>query len=261
MKLELYVNGVKREIKTFSFSDGSQFVDVGDKIPEKSLVSILSYLRQGELSQSDQIMRLFTLIQICKDANSHVELFLPYVPYARMDRKMDTGQTNQLKMFVKLLNSFKLDKVYIDDPHSDVCEALIDNAVVRSQQYLLTKEFRSKFQWIKSCDAIIAPDAGANKKAHKVASEFNIPVIQCGKQRNGDGHIIKTEVYGNTSGKKLVVVDDILDGGGTFLGLANAIQDSLELNLVVTHGIFAKGKNELNKVYNRVQAVYDWLEV
>lgn len=253
MSLEITVNGYVWPVKAFSFSDGTQYVSLRKDIPKGSLVGIKAYIKS-----SDDIMRLFSLLQICNDAKAEVNLFLPYVPYARMDRKMGKGQANQLKMFCKLLNNYKCSSVYIDDPHSDVCEALIDNVIVKSQAEILRNEYKARFDWINNCDAIIAPDAGAAKKAFKVAQLYGKPLIQCGKQRDSNGKIVKSEVYGDISGKKCVIVDDILDAGGTFIKLAEQMGDAKELNLVVTHGIFAKGKECFSPYFDRVEAIYDW---
>jgi ribose-phosphate pyrophosphokinase len=93
---------------------------------------------------------------------------------------------------------------------------------------------------------LISPDAGASKKTVKIAEYFNgePEVIQAQKLRNlKTGEIVKTEILGDVKGKKVLIADDICDGGRTFIELAKVLknQGAIEVSLFITHGIFSKG--------------------
>jgi ribose-phosphate pyrophosphokinase len=84
-------------------------------------------------------------------------------------------------------------------------------------------------------------------------------VITCTKIRDNDGKLTKTHIpLSNLGNKKLVIIDDICDGGATFLNIAKTIKehyvgvDEPKIYLIVTHGIFSKGFNELNKYFDGI---------
>ena len=104
---------------------------------------------------------------------------------------------------------------------------------------------------------LIAPDGGALKKIYKTAQFLGgVKVIECGKTRDvNTGVLSGFKVYADDlDGKTCVVVDDISDGGGTFIGLGEELKkkNAGKLLLVVTHGIFSKGGEGLAKLYDQI---------
>lgn len=174
-----------------------------------------------------------------------VILDLPYVPYGRQDRVCNEGEAHSLKVFCNLLNSMKFDKVEIKDPHSDVTGALIDNVhIIEQHEVFIGNPSIDLNSYI-----LIAPDVGASKKMEKLCKLVgHKDFVQGVKDRDfKTGDITGFDFYygGNLTNKKLLIVDDICDGGGTFLGLINQIRESCYepecIDLFVTHGIFSKG--------------------
>lgn len=178
-----------------------------------------------------------------------IELIYPYLPYARQDRVMERFEPFSLKVFCNLLNSLNLDSVVVFDPHSDVGPALINNC-------------RAIPQWEIANDVIpqgilddqriiyVSPDAGAYKKTHKLALDDS-RICMGAKMRNGRGEIVSTKVYSpvDLTGRDCLIVDDICDGGRTFIELSKALkkEGAARVMLYVTHGIFAKGFDELRQ--------------
>lgn len=211
-------------------------------------------------------------------------LILPYVPYARQDRVANTGEALGIKVACDLINNLKFDKVTVSDVHSPVTLALLNN-VMEIPQYVGLAELYYSLKESNAQDIILAPDAGAMKKAHMLGEKLELPVLTATKSRNSiDGKLSKvniqfTELVSKDfvearidKGGRLIVVDDICDFGGTFLGLgAELVEEELLYNkpqfgpgykgaiLLVTHGIFARdAKDRLSKYFERVEAVYDW---
>lgn len=255
--MHIYVNGARVPFKHSLFKGGEVFLELGVDLQPGCIVTVESLIRN-----SDGLMLLMSALQLIEEAECTTYLVLPYMPYARQDRKMNDRQANQSRMFWKLLSAYRniIRNVAICDVHSpaSVEETYGLPIHVAPQLVLLAHEYRSRFQWISECDAIVAPDKGAYNKAAEVARHFRLPLIVCTKVRAPSGEIIETTVEGDTEGKSLVIVDDIVDGGRTFLGIADKIQNAKELNLVCTHGIFSYGKEILFEKFNRVEAVYDW---
>ncbi|MGL4518405.1 MAG: hypothetical protein ACRCUJ_01535, partial [Phocaeicola sp.] len=171
-------------------------------------VTIEAHIRDGE------IMLLALVVDAVRKllGDVHLVLHLPYLPYARQDRVTERGQSFSLQVFTKLLNTLPVDAVVINDCHSDVGSALI-NKVVNIPWEMP--------EFVPVVDALVAPDFGATKKVQKAAKEFRIPeVIQAGKMRDTKtGELSDPVIFGDVKGKDLLVVDDICDGGRTFLQL------------------------------------------
>lgn len=185
---------------------------------------------------------------------AQVNLYVPYFLGARSDRKFQDGGVNYLKQVIcPVINSQGFGNVTVIDPHSDVLEACLNNfskvnnfrLVDDALSYLIGDNEEDKI-------VLVSPDAGAYKKVYDVAKEFKIEkVITATKVRDlKTGNILRTEIPVLDQHNNLiyVIVDDICDGGRTFLELAKVIKDSrptAKVYLIVTHGIFSAGYDNL----------------
>jgi ribose-phosphate pyrophosphokinase len=174
-------------------------------------------------------------------------LFIPYFPAARQDRVMVKGEPLSVKVYADIINSLNFKKVLVFDAHSEVTPALVNNCEVIANH----KFIQSVIQSIGSDVLLISPDGGALKKIYKL-SEFlgGIEVVECSKSRDvKTGKLKGFKVYeSDLKGKNCLIVDDICDGGGTFIGLAEELKNKNagKLYLAVSHGIFNKGFEDLN---------------
>lgn len=179
-------------------------------------------------------------------------LVLPFVPGARQDRLNPVGDfLFTAKSVARMINERKFDHVVILDPHSNVVSGLIDRA-----QIFTFKHMMNYVKYNRNYDAIIAPDAGAGHRAQEFADALSkgsagFEVIQAHKTRDvATGKLSGFEVSVE-KGKKYLIVDDICDGGGTFVGLGNKIiEQGATADLFVTHGIFSKGTERLSKIFD-----------
>ena len=193
--------------------------------------------------------------------NREIKLVAPYFLGARSDRKFQEGGVNYLKQVIcPIINSLNFSNVLTLDPHSDVLEACLNN-FEKTNNFRLVDEALSYIIGEDEEDQVVlvSPDAGAYKKVFDVAKEFKIEkIITATKVRDlKTGNILRTEipVLDQHNNLKYVIVDDICDGGRTFIELAKAIKDgrpTAEIYLVVTHGIFSAGFAELGKYFNGI---------
>lgn len=181
------------------------------------------------------------------------ELILPYMPYARQDRVCAEGEALSLAVAAKFINSLEFDKVVVVDPHSDVTAALLNNCVVTTVEDIFNSWYPTLLRQ-PQIDYLVSPDNGANKKVHKIAQQHKLPVIHAGKNRDVQtGRITETVLYDTyESDVNLLVVDDICDGGATFIELGKVLKRARSLNLYVTHGIFSKGLAPLLEYYEKI---------
>jgi ribose-phosphate pyrophosphokinase len=182
-------------------------------------------------------------------------LILPRIPGARQDRvKWEGDWLFTLKSIAKMINDRHFDKVITLDPHSLATTALIDRLVVPEIRLRHCMEDAGINTNLYA--GIIAPDLGASKRAQEAADMFELPVFQAGKVRDPQTnklsgfHFYSTLIPSN----RYLVVDDLCDAGGTFIGLAEEAKKvyGVTLDLFVTHGLFTKGTSALEKVYNNI---------
>lgn len=193
--------------------------------------------------------------QVFSHTGGKVDLVYPYFPYARQDRIMDPNEPFSLKIFCELLNSRKFNSVTILDPHSDVVGALVDNCRIVPQWEVAKKVIPAEL--FENEDVIfVSPDAGAYKKISKLISNDKRIAIAT-KERDSTGAIVKTSVYSRMifEEKTCVIVDDICDGGRTFIELAKVLKaerGAHEVILYVTHGIFSQGLDPLRPHIDKI---------
>jgi len=221
----------------FVFSGGECHIKINQKIIKNT--KIVASLRSSE----DVMKLLIATDAIKRNSVGRIELLIPYVPYARQDRACNQGEALSIKVFTDLINAQNYDVVTIFDPHSDVTPALINNCKVQSNHWLVKNVLEAADS--TNSALIISPDAGANKKSKDLIKYLGGDLIKCDKTRDtATGKITGFEVYADDlKGKDCVIVDDICDGGGTFIGLAKELKakNSGDIYLVVSHGIFSKG--------------------
>lgn len=190
--------------------------------------------------------------EVIKRHGLKANLIYPYFPYARQDRVMQGKEPFSLKVFCGLLNSQGFESVTIYDPHSDVAPALINNCRVITQWDIARNVIPDEYF---DEHLFVSPDAGAHKKLAKLISDDCQIAIGI-KKRDMEGNIAHTDVFSSAAiaGRDCVIVDDICDGGRTFIELAKALRakGAKSVTLYVTHGIFSNGFDELKQHIDRI---------
>lgn len=185
-------------------------------------------------------------------------LVLPYVPGARADRGTPWG----LDVYSSFINRMELDQIIVFDPHSPVTEELLgvekwdgsDTLTVVHSDELFDSIHTSLYNFNQYA-GIIAPDKGAVVRAQAVADKLDIPLFKAEKKRDeASGKLSGFTVEALPLNGRLLLIDDICDAGGTFLGLADASGVSKErLDLFVSHGVFSRNaETALPEKYGKV---------
>jgi ribose-phosphate pyrophosphokinase len=248
------------EFKMLQFSGGEWHIKLNTRI---------NYSKVDKVIITNRFINMNDLMKVAvaKDALERMgiesfDLVMPYIPYARQDRVNEPGESFTLKVFTDMLNSLKFDKVIVLDPHSDVAPALINNCVQRdNHQYV-----RMAYHSIPENAHLIIPDAGAVKKGHKLASDISfLSTVQCDKIRDTKtGSLSGFQVYTpSLYGRACLIVDDICDGGGTFMGLAYELKKhgAGPIYLFVTHGIFSKGLEVLKEYFENIYCTNSFMTI
>jgi ribose-phosphate pyrophosphokinase len=231
-----------------------------------------------QLRTWNQLMSLIAIDQTIKDNNINVDWFIPYMPFARDDRRRSVGCANELQLAMELLRSRGV-RVTIADPHSYVSEYMRhipQNVLV---DYLMDIEDGP----FKDRPVVLIPDAGAAHKAHVWLRRWEkvFDYAQGIKKRDPNtGALSGFEIQGwniDWHDRPVIIVDDICDGGGTFLGLAECLRVQhfhvAQKRLLVTHGLFTQGFDRLFEVFDHIYSfgdsinsteyytAYDWHKV
>lgn len=195
------------------------------------------------LNSSDDVMNLCLAVDALRNMYvNYIELFIPYIPYARQDRVMVPGEPLSIKVFANMINNMNLNKVIVFDAHSDVSVALL-NKCENTPNHEMVKHFLKQLN-LKDF-VLVSPDLGAYKKVDKLAQkiEYKGNIATGIKVRDlATGQIIKSDVNtDDLKGKACIVVDDICDGGRTFIELAAALKakNAGDLYFIASHGIFS----------------------
>ena len=257
-----YPESSQVKFKINRFPDGQQSLTIEDDLSSFEQQEIMLYSRMNNFRDLELII---CANQVLRNLGvSSVSLYVPYFMGARSDRRFTEGDVHYLKQVIcPIVNSQKFKAVIAVDPHSDVLEACLDNYEKISNHLIVKHALADIDNQDGAQDRIVlvSPDAGAYKKIFDVAQKFGIDkIITATKVRDiKTGKILHTEIptLDQHNNLKYVIVDDICDGGRTFIELAKAIRASrptAEVYLVVTHGIFSNGfaelKKELQKVYS-----------
>ncbi|BDD02634.1 ribose-phosphate diphosphokinase [Aureibacter tunicatorum] len=237
------------DFESFVFAGGEPHIKIKSDLTDLKSVIISTRIR----SFNDIGMLLVAVDALRRAKVNNLELILPYFPGARQDRVASSGEALTAKVYADLINAQNFDTVTIFDAHSDVSPALINNCVNLDNSDFI----RTVIEDIDEELTLIAPDSGASKKIHHLAEKLAITdVIECSKSRNPDTReLSEFKVYADDlAGKPCLVVDDICDGGRTFIGIAKALKkkNAGKIYLAVSHGIFSWGFDELNKYFEKI---------
>ena len=230
---------------------------------------------ESRLNSFEDLGLIICANQAIKEINRDIKvhLYIPYFLGARSDRKFTKGTSHYIKTVIApIINNEKFTSVTVLDPHSDVVEACIKRFKKISNASLVKfalSEISPKIdknpflpQFVSSSIIITACDAGGEKKIYDLVSEIDYTgelAFGTKHRKVPTGEILSTSVKlpNEYKNKKFVLIDDICDGGRTFIELAKAIRaeandPNIEIHLIVTHGIFSAGYEELSKHFKTI---------
>lgn len=268
------VNG--EEVKTIRFPAGevSPVLSRDNVIRDRNLI-------QWDFESTEEVFVLCQLVDAIYGSFTDttlptIDLLVPYFPFSRQDRRVNAGESNSLKVICGIIKSLNFENVMTYDPHSMMLSAYLgDRLLLATPQYNCLATVVSKLTFSQGYSGkqkllLVSPDQGASKKTQECANilnvikGFDVDILQCLKSRDpSSGKLNKLEVFykgQDFSDYDILVVDDICDGGATFISIAKELKElgikGKSLNLYTTHGIYSKGMSELKKYYDNVKCFY-----
>ncbi|MDA9773990.1 ribose-phosphate diphosphokinase [Saprospiraceae bacterium] len=228
--------------ESFTFSGGEPHIKILNEVAKQESVTVTHRIQNFE----DFGLLLLAIDALKGMGVKSITLLIPYFPAARQDRRMINGEPLSVKVYAEILNALNLESIAVFDAHSEVTLALLENSIAISNHAYIKQVLSS----LPKDTLLISPDGGALKKIYKLAAFLqDYEVIECSKSRDvKTGKLSGFQVYADDlQGKDCLIVDDICDGGGTFLGLADQLKakGAGKLHLAISHGIFNKGTETL----------------
>ena len=242
------IDGQEINFESFTFNGGEPHIRISDFDTTEDV-----YITHRIRSFNDLGLLCIAVDALKRMGVTSIKVLLPYFPAARQDRVMVVGESLTVKVIANIINNLGIQTITIFDPHSDVTPAVLDNCKVISNLEFVKQVLLQ----LPKDTILISPDAGASKKIYKLAKDLGIEtVIECRKKRNViTGQLSGFEVpIDDLENKPCLIVDDICDGGGTFMGIGEALKkrNAGDLFLAVSHGIFSKGIDNLSNIYSRI---------
>ena len=223
-----------KEVKQGRFPDGTLALNIDSSLVDDLMFEQhITWLYDGD----DEMFTIMSLVDMIKrNGYSRYILYMPYLPNARMDRIKSNNENFALKVFCNWLNSLGFAKVYVENVHSNVSNALVDNIFDR-----LPEDDINFITKIYDFDVVFFPDEGACKryKDMNVIKNLGLPIAFGIKNRDWKtGEILGLDVMGaDVKDKKVLIVDDICSKGFTFYFAGQKLRDlgASDVKLFISH--------------------------
>ena len=218
-----------------NFSDGEIYVELNENIRGNSIFIIQSISSPA----NDNLMELLLCIDALKRSSAkNITAVIPYFGYARQDRKVVPRTSISAKLVSNLITKAGADRVVTVDLHAGQIQGFFDIPV---DNLFATPIFaRHVKKNIKSKNIVcIAPDVGGTERARALGKILNVGLAIVDKRRPKPGQSQVMNVIGEVKDKTCVIVDDIIDSGGTIVNAAKALKDrgAKEVYVYITHGV------------------------
>jgi len=226
---------VNSSIRTFA--DGEIYVEINENIRGNSIFIIQSVSSPA----NNNLMELLLCIDALKRSSAkNITAVIPYFGYARQDRKVVPRTSISAKLVSNLITKAGADRVVTVDLHAGQIQGFFDIPV---DNLFATPIFaRHAKKKIKSKNLIcVAPDVGGTERARALGKLLNLGLAIVDKRRPKPGQSQVMNVIGDVKGKTCIIVDDIIDSGGTIVNSAKALKDrgAKDVFVYITHGVLS----------------------
>ena len=228
------------------FSDGEIYIEINENIRGNSIFVIQSVSSPA----NDNLMELLLCIDALKRSSAkNITAVIPYFGYARQDRKVVPRTSISAKLVSNLIAKAGADRVVTVDLHAGQIQGFFDIPV---DNLFATPIFaRHVKKKIKTKNLIcIAPDVGGTERARALGKLLNVGLAIVDKRRPKAGQSQVMNIIGDVRGKTCIIVDDIIDSGGTIVNAAAALKKrgAKNVHVYVTHGVLSGGaENKIKK--------------
>jgi len=219
------------------FADGEIYIEINENIRGNSIFIVQSISSPA----NDNLMELLLCIDALKRSSAkNITAVIPYFGYARQDRKVVPRTSISAKLVSNLITKAGADRIVTVDLHAGQIQGFFDIPVDNLfSTPIFARHARKK---IKSKKIIcVAPDVGGTERARALGKLLNVGLAIVDKRRPKPGQSQVMNVIGDVKDQTCIIVDDIIDSGGTIVNAAKALKarGAKEVYVYITHGVLS----------------------
>ena len=221
------------------FADMEIFVEIQENVRGSDAFIIQS----TSFPANDHLMELLIITDALRRSSARrITAVLPYFGYARQDRKSGSRTPISAKLVANLITQAGVDRVMTLDLHAGQIQGFFD--IPTDNLYaspLMVRDIKDKFDLAKVM--VVSPDVGGVARARGLAKRINAPLAIVDKRRERAGESEVMNVIGDVAGYDCILIDDIVDSGGTLVNAADALlkYGAKEVSAYLTHGVLSGG--------------------
>jgi ribose-phosphate pyrophosphokinase len=234
-KIAKYLGQALGEVTLNRFSDGEISVSFNESVRGEDV-----FLIQSTFPPADNMMELLLMIDAARRASAGtISVVTPYFGYARQDRKDKPRVPIAAKLVANLISSAKADRIMACDFHAGQIQGFFDIPVDHLDGAWI---FVPYLKSLKLDNLLIAsPDVGGVARARSIAKYLNCDLVVCDKHRKRANEIASMQLIGDVTDANVVLVDDLIDTGGTMTRAAELIMSkgAKTVRAICTHPILS----------------------
>ena len=219
------------------FADNEVFVEIHENVRGEDVF----VLQSTSFPANDNLIELLITLDALRRASARrITAVIPYFGYARQDRKVGPRTPISAKLVANIITEAGANRVLTMDLHSGQIQGFFDIPVDNLYAApLFSRDIRDRFHGRDVM--IVSPDVGGVARAREIASRLDVELAIIDKRRERAGVSEVMNVIGDVRGKTCVMVDDIVDSGGTLINAAEALKSrgALSVDVYVTHGVLS----------------------
>ena len=221
------------------FADMEIFVEIQENVRGSDVFVIHS----TSYPVNDHLMELLIVTDALRRASARrITAVIPYFGYARQDRKVGSRSPISAKLVANLITHAGVDRVMTLDLHAQQIQGFFD--IPTDNLYaapVMVRDIRERFDLANVM--VVSPDVGGVARARGLAKRINTPLAIIDKRRERAGESEVMNVIGDAAGYTCILIDDIVDSGGTLVNSAEALlaNGAKEVSAYITHGVLSGG--------------------
>ncbi len=220
------------------FSDGEINVTIKESVRGRDVFVVQSL----STPVNDNLMELLIIIDALKRASAgRINVVMPYYGYGRQDRKEKGRVPITARLVADMVTVAGADRVISIDLHADQIQGFFNIPFDRLFGRPIISDYLIDNYGSMENVVVVSPDAGSVKRSRKLAEDLNVPLAIVDKRRPKDNVAEVMNVIGEVKGKRVVMIDDMIDTGGTIVGAANAMQQlgASTVTVACTHPVLS----------------------
>ena len=221
------------------FADMEVFVEIQENVRGQDVFVIQS----TSFPTNDHLMELLIITDALRRSSAkHITAVIPYFGYARQDRRASGRTPISAKLVSNLITHAGVDRVLTLDLHAGQIQGFFD--IPTDNLFgapLMARDIKDRLDWRNAM--VVSPDVGGVVRARALAKRLDAPLAIVDKRRDRPGESEVMNIIGSVEGRSCILLDDIVDSGGTLVNAAEALlaQGAREVFAYITHGVLSGG--------------------